>query len=74
MEEPSFLKNEEPVHVKNHDEMSSNQVGKVLDSDPVNWQMNESTRDYVAKFGFKQNTSADLSLIHIYCFSSGGGG
>lgn len=59
MEEPSFLKNEEPVHVKNHDEMSSNQVGKVLDSDPINWQMNESTRDYVAKFGFKQNTSAD---------------
>ena len=41
---------------------TSNKVGELefLDCDPVNWSVNERTRDYVAKFVFCQNTNADF--------------
>ena len=55
---PAFRKNKSQPVSYTHLDVYKRQV---LDSDPIrpNWQMNESTRDYVAKFGFKQNTSAD---------------
>ncbi|XP_018362137.1 PREDICTED: uncharacterized protein LOC108760594 [Trachymyrmex cornetzi] len=55
------INSESYVTSSSYDTIDNAYADQILPSDPVEWPINDYTRDYVAMYGYKQNKNADFS-------------